>query len=252
MLTATSILTMGVDHRFDDALEKDIKPALERVFSGPEPLCVAFESRVPELFGLKMNMARQLLQEGFDWDEGLEKASELAQNLTRQIAAAGNSLLADNLSFASWVGIDVTRSLLASFELRSLSGGELHVVTSMTFDDFRTLILLEPLPTAVRHRLIDITKVATVLDFATLSAFFCFQGGLTAPASRLEELSLCLRDWAQSYGALAQELGIWRPKVLHEAHWVKVNEEDIEEEGELAEAGIEDYLEGILRHERSS
>ncbi|MBI4595583.1 MAG: hypothetical protein HY730_04300 [Candidatus Tectomicrobia bacterium] len=252
MLTVASVMTMGIEHRFNDLLDKEIRPALLRVFVMNEKLCDAFENNLSELFPLRMKMFYQLLREGeFDWQVAVEDLKKSVLELKQKIEAGGNIRLAENFAFASTVSIEIMESALEKAHIETPPRDQTDIFLKMTLEDFQNLILLEALPPLTRRNLIEITKTITLLDFAILLVFLSFEKILDVPQSKLEELSICLRDWAQLYGALAQELKLWKTEAIQQKTELGLSETDIIEAKRLAEAGIEDYLENVIKDKQS-
>jgi hypothetical protein len=251
MLTATSVVMVGMKYPAEEILEKEIKPILRDVCTSPELLGDAFEACLSELFSLKMKITYyQLLQE-VNWKGTLGEVKERLPELRKRIEKRGELLLAESFAFALALSIEITNSVLETFQFEMLPKDNISMLLRMKFEDFINLIRLEALPQATQQNLIEITKTATFVDFGTLLTFLYAEEELEIAQSKVEELSLCLRDWAQLYGALAQELKIWRFGIPHEETGLELSEEEIEEERELADMGLGDYLTSILKDEEA-
>jgi len=252
MLTATSVVAVGIEYPLEKIVEGEIEPILREICSNPQPLENAFEIYLPELFSLRMKVIYQLVQQEVDWKRALESVKERLQELRERIEGRGDLLLAENFAFALMLAIEITNSVLETVQFKILPKDDIDILPRMKFEDFINSIRLEAIPQVTQQNLIEITKTATFLDFAILLAFLYAEGDLEITKEKLEELSLCLRNWAQLYGALAQELKIWRVGISHEETRLELMEGETKEEKELADIGLGNYLESILKDEEAS
>lgn len=251
MLTATSILTVGIEYPLEEVWEEEIEPVLHKICSDSQPLEKTFEIHLSELFSLRMKTIYQLLQEGVDFKKVFEAIKERLPELEKKIEKRGRLLLAENFAFALTLSIEITNPLLETYQSEISSKDDIDRLLKMKFEDFISLIHMEALPQMTRQCLIEMTRMATFLDFAMLLTFFYAEKGLEVAENKLSELLICLRNWAQLYGALAQELKIWRTGAPREEVEFELRTEEVEDEKELADMGLKDYLESILKHEET-
>ncbi|MBI4288451.1 MAG: hypothetical protein HY671_08505 [Chloroflexi bacterium] len=251
MLTVTAVLPVGMGSLTDDLVENELRPVLQRVYSGSEVLPKAFDARMSQMFSLRMGIAYRLFREEVDWEKALGESQSQLRELTKQIEADGNLLLAENFGFASEIAIDVSRAVLEASRSEGVSR-DASVFLKLNYDDFLSLLRIEALSPLTRQNVLEITRAATFLDFAIISVALYVEEALEIPRDKLAELSVCLRDWAQLYGALARELGIWRQEPACVRVGSRLQEDDARNEQGLANSGLQDYLKGILEEEQSA
>ncbi len=113
-------------------------------------------------------------------------------------------------------------------------------------------IEIQPLPDSIKPIILKFVDVSLSLDFALLISVSAIFRKCKLSKTRITELSKLLRDWGQEYGALAINLQLWKPeieRVIPEKTYYSAPEEIIEEERQLADVGISDYLKQIIDEE---
>jgi hypothetical protein len=252
MVMATVVPITRAKYPWSETLYNEMTEMVNRILASRDTLDKAFMIYLSDLFSLRMNISYHLLQEDIDWKSALAEMKVIVLKVKEMIGETGNILLADNFGFAANVVADVTGSMLETYNLDIVKGAQ-EMVCKMTLKDVEASLQLQAIPLVLRENVIEITRTATFLEFAIYLVLLYSEREVEIPKEKLEELPFRLRDWAQLYGALAQELQI--SNVVREPQQeikFRLQKDEIREEQELAEMGLEDYLEGILKNEHNN
>jgi len=209
------------------------------------------KEHLPQVFDFRLEMLRLVIDNKID----LLKYSELGIEALKEAYGSANDELIleliENLIFTFKTTIKISGSISSNFQgtLEEFA----HGLVQMDYKQMKFAIQLEPLPRALKGLISKFVDTSLCLEYAVLlGAYFIVEPSKYAH-EKIRDLSCLLRDWTQEYGAQAMELKLWSPecdKNLRRGSG-SVSDEDIHLEQKLADTGISDYLDQILKEEQS-
>lgn len=234
-----------------ETLEEAVNNLIKDFVESKETLYRWAEKHISELFSLRMKAFGLFIKEGINIEEALLKIKELIAEIRGKLVAKGNSILAENFFLGAELVTNVSLDILKKIYPQDVSEKEIEVMFDLSFKDYVAFVKFEDIPQKEKDYLIELTKAVTYFDLAFLITVAYAEGNIVLTEEKENELSLFLRDNAQLYGALAMELGLWKEKFKGfelEPEYT-LPEEELKEEKELADMGLDDYLRNILKEE---
>ncbi|MEO0118556.1 MAG: hypothetical protein ABIK66_05485 [candidate division WOR-3 bacterium] len=161
-------------------------------------------------------------------------------------------VLFENTLFSLKVVIKVLNSILKQYPLSDQKLEEIE--TDISYEQLKVAIKIEPISERIKNSILKLVETSLSLDFALILAILFILQIYKFSKKRIIELSKLIKDLAQEYGGLAINLQLWKPdieKIIPKKISYPVSQEIIQEEKELADAGISDYLKQIIDEEEN-
>ncbi|RKZ24534.1 hypothetical protein DRQ20_06950, partial [bacterium] len=226
-------------------IEKLVNDFVNTELSLPEWAEVHF----PELFSLRMKSISWVIKQKIDMEDLLPEMEEFFKGVSDGLKKKKAELLAENLYFAATLVVKVSFNILNLSKWENISESGLEKIASFSLEDYKTLLRFEDIREELKKDLMELTKAVTFLEISFILATWYEEESIDLIPQKEHELAFFLRDNAQLYGAIAKELGLWRESFSEPEYFFPLPEQELVEEMEMADAGLEDYLKNLLEEE---
>lgn len=203
---------------------------------------------MPEIFDLRIELVKWVIERGIDLRKNVQELLIELGRAKGEVKTQSESILIENALFSLRTAIKITNSILFQYPLSKQKLEKIDI----SYEQIKVAIEIQPLPDTIKSSILKFIDVSLSLDFALIVAVSVIFKKCKLSKARISELSRLLRDWGQEYGALAIDLQLWKPeieRVIPEKIHYSTSGEIMEEERQLADAGIYDYLKQIIDEE---
>lgn len=249
---ALSVYFREIKEPKEKEIENEIEKLLNLIIKSRRPLEKNINNLLSEIFDLKIKLLKWAIKKEFDFQKiSQELLIELEQAKSR-IKKEEEMVLFENTLFSLKVVIKVLNSILKQYPLSDQKLEEIE--TDISYEQLKVAIKIEPISERIKNSILKLVETSLSLDFALILAILFILQIYKFSKKRIIELSKLIKDLAQEYGGLAINLQLWKPdieKIIPKKISYPVSQEIIQEEKELADAGISDYLKQIIDEEEN-
>lgn len=238
------------------SMEKKLKNKIEKmvnsVIKTRRPLRKSINNLLSEIFDLKIRLFKWVIREELDLQNISQELLIELEKARSKIKTKEEMVLFENTLFSLKTTLKVLRSILNQYPLSEQKLEETEI--DISYEQVKVAIKMEPLPEETKHSISRLADVTLLLEFAIILAILFIFKIRKFSKKRVIELSRLLRNWTQEYGALAIELQLWKPnieKIISKEPSYSISQEIIDEEKQLADSGISDYLKQIINEEEN-
>lgn len=236
--------------------EKDLISKIEKIVDSvaksSRPVQEVIQEEFSEIFEIRLRLIKWVIEKKVDFLLVTEELLNEFQEIYKKTNKSDEIVLFENTIFSLKTIMKITNSILSQYSFSIEDLEEIDTI-SLSYNQLRIAIQLEPLSNKIKLKLIRFINTSLSLDFVLMLVALLILQKYEFLKSRTVELSRLLRDWTQTYGALAIELGLWVPRVEKAISktGTPLTIEEVREQQGLAELGMEDYLRQISEEEES-
>jgi len=200
----------------------------------------SIEDKFPLILDLRIGALKRIITEGENLAELLDnKAYPYFEQMAGIERLSG---LAENILFALRCNKKVINTLLKQVRQEDLSDMILNNIPELTFDQFIASIYLSVPDVELAKAMIEWAKCSFKIEYAICAAALIYDETLMVSSEKINELSVVIVDAAQTYMAIAMEVGILPSKNENKQNADITKDLDfLKDQKNLAEAGISSF-----------
>lgn len=255
----SGIICFGLNRHYiqiDNDLKKDIGKLLnniEGILISGKKIQLSVDEILKDIFSIRIRAIKYL----YEYIEPSEMFKEAYLELEKLKSNPKLHILAENILFALRCNHRVINSIIEASNFESDTHGStseknlkisVNQLPVITLEHFISIIKSSIPDNSLAQKIIDLTNASLYIEFVILAAVIIKDKQLKIANKIINELAFIVADAAQNYYAITYELEFIKSKTSSQSFEPVIQDEKfIEEQQKLANIGLKDYFNNLVK-----